>query len=118
MRRRLHSLRNREELQLAKDRAEAANRAKSHFLAAASHDLRQPTQALGLFIATLRAMARRPQLRGEEVGHIVPRRRLTKVIGGLRYEGLSVTLSELDRAHSAELADLSYRIEGGVAAAG
>jgi hypothetical protein len=30
MRRRLRSLRNREELQLAKDRAEAANRAKSH----------------------------------------------------------------------------------------
>jgi len=73
MRRRLRSLRNREELQLAKDRAEAANRAKSHFLAAASHDLRQPTQALGLFIATLRAMAKKPQLRGEEVGHIASR---------------------------------------------
>jgi two-component system, sensor histidine kinase len=73
MRRRLHSLRNREELQIAKDRAEAANRAKSHFLAAASHDLRQPTQALGLFIATLRAMAKKPQLSGEEVGHIASR---------------------------------------------
>lgn len=73
MRRRLQSLRNREELQIAKDRAEAANRAKSHFLAAASHDLRQPTQALGLFIATLRAMAKKPQLSGEEVGHIASR---------------------------------------------
>lgn len=73
MRRRLRSLRNREELQIAKDRAEAANRAKSHFLAAASHDLRQPTQALGLFIATLRAMAKKPQLTGAEVGHIASR---------------------------------------------
>ncbi len=73
MRRRLRSLRYREELQIAKDRAEAANRAKSHFLAAASHDLRQPTQALGLFIATLRAMAKKPQLTGAEVGHIASR---------------------------------------------
>ncbi len=34
---------------------EAANRAKTRFLAAASHDLRQPMHALGLFIAQLRA---------------------------------------------------------------
>lgn len=33
----------------------AANEAKSRFLAAASHDLRQPMHALGLFIAQLRA---------------------------------------------------------------
>jgi len=32
-----------------------ANRAKSHFLAAASHDLRQPMHALGLFVAQLLA---------------------------------------------------------------
>jgi len=73
MRRRLRSLRTREELQRARDRAEAANRAKSHFIAAASHDLRQPTQALGLFIATLRAMARKPALSGAEVGHVAGR---------------------------------------------
>lgn len=36
--------------------AEAANRAKSSFLAAASHDLRQPVHAMGLFIGALRAM--------------------------------------------------------------
>jgi signal transduction histidine kinase/CheY-like chemotaxis protein len=34
---------------------EEANRAKSRFLAAASHDLRQPVHALGLFIAQLEA---------------------------------------------------------------
>jgi signal transduction histidine kinase/CheY-like chemotaxis protein len=39
--------------QAAKDAAEAANRAKSSFLAAASHDLRQPLHALGLFSQAL-----------------------------------------------------------------
>jgi len=34
--------------------AEAANRAKSRFLAAASHDLRQPMHAMGLFASALR----------------------------------------------------------------
>ncbi len=36
-----------------KDEAEQANQAKSRFLAAASHDLRQPTHALGLFVSRL-----------------------------------------------------------------
>jgi signal transduction histidine kinase/CheY-like chemotaxis protein len=39
--------------QAAKDAAEAADRAKSHFLAAASHDLRQPLHALGMFSQAL-----------------------------------------------------------------
>ncbi|HEX5127331.1 MAG TPA: ATP-binding protein [Rhodocyclaceae bacterium] len=42
-----------EELRSRKDEAERANMAKSRFLAAASHDLRQPMHALGLFIADL-----------------------------------------------------------------
>jgi signal transduction histidine kinase/ActR/RegA family two-component response regulator len=37
----------------ARDAAEAANRAKSSFLAAASHDLRQPLHALGMFSEAL-----------------------------------------------------------------
>lgn len=36
-------------LSIAKETAEAATRAKSHFLAAASHDLRQPISAIGLY---------------------------------------------------------------------
>ncbi len=41
------------ELRDKKEEAEDATRAKSRFLAAASHDLRQPTHALGMFIARL-----------------------------------------------------------------
>lgn len=42
-----------DQLQKQKEIAEEANRAKSRFLAAASHDLRQPLHALGLFVDTL-----------------------------------------------------------------
>lgn len=41
----------------AREAAEQADLRKTHFLAAASHDLRQPLQALGLFVSTL---AQRP----------------------------------------------------------
>jgi signal transduction histidine kinase/ActR/RegA family two-component response regulator len=44
----------------ARAAAETANRAKSRFLAAASHDLRQPLHAMGLFAAALVAKARDP----------------------------------------------------------
>ena len=46
-----------QELRNALDTAEAANRAKTRFLASASHDLRQPMQTLSLFAA---ALAMRP----------------------------------------------------------
>jgi signal transduction histidine kinase/CheY-like chemotaxis protein len=42
-----------EELRRRKEAAEEANIAKSRFLAAASHDLRQPLHALGLFVQAL-----------------------------------------------------------------
>jgi len=41
------------ELREKKEEAETATLAKSRFLAAASHDLRQPTHALGMFVARL-----------------------------------------------------------------
>jgi two-component system, sensor histidine kinase len=43
-----------EDLRQRKEIAEQANLAKSRFLAAASHDLRQPVHALGMFVGALR----------------------------------------------------------------
>jgi signal transduction histidine kinase/ActR/RegA family two-component response regulator len=47
---------------------ELANLAKSRFLAAASHDLRQPLHALGLFVAQLHA-----RMNADELGRLVER---------------------------------------------
>ena len=47
----------------ARAAAESANRAKSQLLAAASHDLRQPLHALGLYVAALSARAREAEWR-------------------------------------------------------
>ena len=44
-----------DELLSARLEAERANQAKSQFLAAASHDLRQPIQAIGMFASALRS---------------------------------------------------------------
>jgi signal transduction histidine kinase/CheY-like chemotaxis protein len=51
----------------ARRTAEAANRAKTQFFSAASHDLRQPLHAMGLFAEALRAKSRGD----EEVTHLV-----------------------------------------------
>ncbi len=52
----------RQEAAQARDRAEDANRAKSRFLAAASHDLRQPLHALSLYSAVLKLRATDPNI--------------------------------------------------------
>lgn len=56
-------------LQREKEAAEHATVAKSHFLASASHDLRQPLHALGLFVAGL-ARSDAAKLEPKLVGHI------------------------------------------------
>jgi two-component system, sensor histidine kinase len=53
-----------EDLRREKSVAEEANAAKSRFLAAASHDLRQPVHALSLFVAALRAHEMDEEARG------------------------------------------------------
>lgn len=51
---------------VARQQAEVANRAKTQFFTAASHDLRQPLHAMGLFAEALRQRTREP-----EVAHLV-----------------------------------------------
>ncbi len=53
-----------DELLDAKEAAEEANVAKTRFLAAASHDLRQPMQALAMFVAVLAGKAMDPDQAG------------------------------------------------------
>jgi signal transduction histidine kinase/ActR/RegA family two-component response regulator len=50
-------------LRVKKEEAETATLAKSRFLAAASHDLRQPTHALGMFVARLAQLPHDAQTR-------------------------------------------------------
>jgi signal transduction histidine kinase/CheY-like chemotaxis protein len=67
-----------------------ANQEKSRFLAAASHDLRQPMHALGLFVAQLRDMIRFPEAR-----HVVNRIDASVVAMGDLLDSL-LDISKLD----------------------
>ncbi|MGJ7530163.1 ATP-binding response regulator [Variovorax sp. GB1P17] len=77
-------------LQQEKEAAERSDLAKSRFLAAASHDLRQPVHALSLFVGVLREQAL-PALSRHLVDNIS---RATQAMGAL-FEGL-LNLSRLD----------------------
>lgn len=57
------------ELRQRKEEAERANAAKTRFVAAASHDLRQPLHALGLFVSRLAQLRHGPEVQ-PLVGHI------------------------------------------------
>ena len=70
-----------EAAEAAQREAEQANLAKTKFLAAASHDLRQPTHAIGMLIATLHAMAQRPPIESSKISYIAER--LQTALGGL-----------------------------------
>ncbi|UVE18953.1 hybrid sensor histidine kinase/response regulator [Pseudomonas sp. LS44] len=68
-------------LEEERDRAQAADQAKSRFLAAASHDLRQPIHALSLFVGALVALAERGDVQATKAREIAAR--LRTVIGNL-----------------------------------
>ena len=78
------------ELHRQKEVAELANRTKTQFLAAASHDLRQPIQAAGLFVSALQLRAK-----DEETKRLVSR--VERALGGLEavLDGL-LDISRLD----------------------
>jgi signal transduction histidine kinase len=58
------------ELTAAKDRAEAADLAKTRLLAAVSHDLRQPLHGLGLLAGSIEAAVREPMSDPREAAEI------------------------------------------------
>ncbi len=59
------------ELEVKRNAAEQASLAKSKFFAAASHDLRQPLHALGLFAASLRETAGRNPADGRKLDQVL-----------------------------------------------
>lgn len=82
-------------LEHERDRATAANHAKTRFLAAASHDLRQPLHALGLFTAALAALARKGDVGRQEAQGIAEKlQAIIASLGGLLH-GL-IDVSRLD----------------------
>lgn len=76
------------DLNAEKAHVEAANRAKTRFLAAASHDLRQPIHALGLYAGALHTLTS---------GALLKRDALQEVAGKLQMSlnGLSALLNRL-----------------------
>src|SRR5688572_31201040 len=60
-------------LMAQRDALDEANRAKTRFLAAASHDLRQPMQAITLLVESLQERTREPDTRAivESIGSSV-----------------------------------------------
>jgi len=83
------------QLEHERDRATGANKAKTRFLAAASHDMRQPVHALGLLSASLAAVAERGDVRADAATQISQRFDATlDRMGGL-LDGL-LNVSRLD----------------------
>ncbi|MCL2636626.1 MAG: ATP-binding protein, partial [Betaproteobacteria bacterium] len=84
-----------EELAGQKDAAEHANRAKSRFLAAASHDLRQPLHALSLFAADLQRQVRRGS--AQDLSHLAEQIATSTALLGELLDSL-LDISRLDVA--------------------
>jgi len=70
-----------QDLEQQRDRAQSADQAKTRFLAAASHDLRQPIHALGLFAGALASLAERGPVESGQAREIALR--LRAMLGNL-----------------------------------
>lgn len=75
-------------LELERDRVAAADRAKTRFLAAAGHDLRQPVHALGLFTDILATRAADGHISPQDALHVAQRQQtvlegLNRLLDGL-----------------------------------
>jgi signal transduction histidine kinase len=61
------------ELSQARDAAESASKAKTRFLASASHDLRQPIHAMSMFVPAIKRMAQDGRLSAPALGDMADR---------------------------------------------
>jgi len=82
-----------EHLQEERDKAQTADRAKTRFLAAASHDLRQPTHALSLLVSTLSILGRRGDVASKDARNLADRAK--SIVGNL--SGLLDALLDISR---------------------
>lgn len=80
-------------LQEERDRAQAADRAKTRFLAAASHDLRQPIHALSLLVSTLAILGQRGNVASGDARDLAARAK--SAVGNL--SGLLNALLDISR---------------------
>lgn len=80
-------------LQEERDRAQAADRAKTRFLAAASHDLRQPIHALSLLVSTLAILGQRGNVASGDARNLATRAK--SAVGNL--SGLLNALLDISR---------------------
>jgi signal transduction histidine kinase/CheY-like chemotaxis protein len=88
-----------ERAELEKDRAEKANLSKSEFLAAASHDLRQPLNSIGLFLYGLKQ-----KLQGDSNGKLQLAEKIEKA-----YQSLSEMFSLLLEISSFDTGKIKVR---------
>jgi signal transduction histidine kinase len=109
-------------LQEERDRAQAADRAKTRFLAAASHDLRQPIHALSLLIATLAVLGHRGAVQSGDARDLAGKAK--SIVGNLSalLNGL-LDISRLDAGvvtvarETVNLSQLFYQLSNEFAAA-
>ena len=88
----LENKNTREKLEYERSISERADQAKSRFLASASHDMRQPLHAIGLFLSALQARERNPG----KLGIIRDLKKSAEALDGLFSSFLDVSRLDAD----------------------